>query len=275
MRKTPDMIIAHKGAAFSPLVCLTAYTAPMAAAMEKHCDLLLVGDSLAMVIYGHETTRQATMDMMATHGEAVTRATKTACVIVDMPFGSYEQSDDQALENARRLMERSGAQGVKLEGGSAMASRIRAITKNGIPVLAHIGLLPQSVQTPDGYKVQGRDEEGAHQILDDAQAVAQAGSFAVVLEAIPPDLAAEITNSVPVPTIGIGAGIECDGQILVGEDMLGLTPGRKPKFVKTYASLAEQVGSAAATYAAEVRNRSFPSQDQTYKPSAILFKKAS
>ena len=266
-RLTPDALTA-KAARGEKLVCLTAYTAPTTLAADPHCDLLLVGDSLAMVLYGHDTTRAATLELMIAHGAAVARIATQACVIVDMPFGSYEDRDDDALANARRIMAETGAEGVKLEGGHAMQSRIAALVAAQIPVLAHIGLTPQSVEGPDGFKSKGRSEEERAQILADARAVEEAGAFAVVVEAVAEPLARDIAAAIAIPTIGIGASAACAGQILVAEDMLGLLPGRKPKFVRTYADLHAEAGRAVAAYAADVRSGAFPADEQTYRLKA-------
>lgn len=248
----------------TPIVSLTAYTTPMASMLGSHCDLLLVGDSLAMVLYGFESTRGATIDMMIAHGQAVMRAQPNSVVIVDMPYGSYETSPLQALENAQRIMDETSCDGVKLEGGTQFADTIAYLVQNDIPVLAHIGLLPQSVETPDGYKVQGREEDSAQQLLKDAKAVEEVGAFATVIEAVPETLAATITKEITIPTIGIGASAACDGQILVAEDMLGLHTGRVPKFVKQYAQLSETIEQVVQSYANAVKQRTFPEKQHTY-----------
>lgn len=263
MRRSPEDIRTLKNPA-CPLVCLTAYTAPFATAIDRHCDILLVGDSVAMTIYGMASTRGATMDMMAAHGRAVTNATTQACIVIDMPFGSYEDSDEDALRNARRLMTETGAQAVKLEGGLTMATRIRTLVDAGIPVLGHVGLLPQQFERAEDFKIQGRDAEGARKILEDAKAAEEAGVFALVIEGVPEPVAAEITQNTSVPTIGIGASGACDGQILVCDDVLGLNTGHVAKFVKTYADLAGEIDRAAAAYAADVRARRFPTPRHVY-----------
>lgn len=247
-----------------PIVCLTAYTAPIAQAIDPHCDLLLVGDSVAMTVYGMANTRGATMDMMAAHGRAVVNATTHACIVIDMPFGTYEDSDQQALNNARHLITATGAQAIKLEGGTALQTRIKTLVDAGIPVLGHIGLLPQQFERAEDFRVQGRDEASAHRIVNDAKAVESAGAFAMVIEGVPENLAAQLTGMVTIPTIGIGASPACDGQILVCDDMLGLNTGHVPKFVKTYANLAEMTGRAAASYAQDVRQRRFPTSNHVY-----------
>ncbi|GAA4001281.1 3-methyl-2-oxobutanoate hydroxymethyltransferase [Sphingomonas humi] len=250
-----------------PLVMLTAYTMRNAQLLDPHCDLLLVGDSLGQVIYGLPSTVPVTMEMMCAHGAAVVRGSWHALVAVDMPFGSYEASPEQAFASAARVMKETGCAAVKLEGGEAMAPTVRFLTERGIPVFAHVGLTPQAVNALGGYGARGRSEAEAAKILGDARAVADAGAFAVVLEGVMESLAEEITRAVPIPTIGIGASPQCDGQILVTEDMLGLFE-RTPRFVKRYDDLAGRIGEAVATYADEVRTRSFPTSDQTYRPKA-------
>ena len=264
MRKTINDIAARKGQSSQPLVCLTAYTAPVARAFDQHCDLLLVGDSVAMVLYGEPSTLQADLEMMIRHGRAVVMATEKALVVVDMPFGSYQESKEVAYRNAARILKETGAASVKIEGGSEMAETITYLSQRGIPVVGHVGLQPQSVNTMGGYKAQGRSEDSAQKILNDAKAVATAGAFAMVVEGVAESLGVEITRAVSIPTIGIGASAQCDGQILVAEDMLGMTTGQKPKFVKSYADLAALMDTAAAEYAREVRARSFPQSSNVY-----------
>lgn len=254
-------ILARKGS--TPLVCLTAYTTPVAKLADEHCDLVLVGDSVGMVLHGLTSTLDVTLDMMTLHGRAVARGTERALMVIDMPFGSYEESPAQAFRNAARLMADTGAGAVKLEGGRHMADTIRFLTERGIPVMAHIGLTPQAVNAIGGYKVQGRGTDAAR-IRDDAQAVADAGAFSVVLEKVPAALADEITAQVSIPTVGIGASAGCDGQILVIDDMLGLFDAFKPKFVKRYAHLAADASTAIETYAAEVHARTFPAAKHVF-----------
>ncbi len=254
-------ILARKGS--TPLVCLTAYTTPVAKLADEHCDLVLVGDSVGMVLHGLTSTLDVTLDMMTLHGRAVARGTERALMLIDMPFGSYEESPAQAFRNAARLMADTGAGAVKLEGGRHMADTIRFLTERGIPVMAHIGLTPQAVNAIGGYKVQGRGTDAAR-IRDDAQAVADAGAFSVVLEKVPAALADEITAQVSIPTVGIGASAGCDGQILVIDDMLGLFDAFKPKFVKRYAHLAADASTAIETYAAEVHARTFPAAEHVF-----------
>ncbi|MEL7256806.1 MAG: 3-methyl-2-oxobutanoate hydroxymethyltransferase [Pseudomonadota bacterium] len=261
----PDDIRAMKGG--TPIVSLTAYTTPMAELMDAHCDFVLVGDSVGMVLHGLPSTLGVTMEMMILHGQAVARGLKTAMMVVDMPFGSYEESPAQAFRNAARLMAETGAGAVKLEGGVAMAETIRFLVDRGVPVMAHIGLTPQSINTLGGYKVQGRDD-GAKQVLADAHAVAEAGAFSVVLEKLPASLSDKVTDEIPIPTIGIGASAGCDGQILVHYDMLGLFTRFKPKFVKRYAHLGEDAEKAIAAYADEVRARAFPAKEHIFADTA-------
>ena len=251
------------GVTAEPIVSLTAYTARQAQLLDAHCDLLLVGDSLGQVIYGLPSSVPVTLDMMAAHGAAVVRGSYHSVVIIDMPFGSYEGSPEQAFESAAYLLKETGAAGVKLEGGVAMAETIAFLSARGIPVCAHIGLTPQAVNALGGYGPRGRDEAEAAKIMADAHAVAAAGCFALVIEGVVEPLAAKITAAVPCPTIGIGASAACDGQVLVTDDLLGMFE-RTPRFVKRYADVASTISQAAADYAAEVRARSFPTVDQIY-----------
>lgn len=257
----PVDILARKGD--KPLVCLTAYTTPVARLVDPHCDVVLVGDSLGMVLYGLPSTLGVTMEMMIAHGQAVMRGTSKAMPVIDMPFGSYEESKEQAFRNASRLMRETGAPAVKLEGGQHMAETIAFLTARGVPVMAHIGLTPQSVNTLGGYKVVGREGEAAR-VMADAEAVQAAGAFSVVLEKTPEGLSRRITQVLTIPTIGIGAGVGCDGQILVIDDMLGLFTDFRPKFVKRYANLGQTASDAIADYAAEVRDRSFPGPEHAF-----------
>lgn len=261
-RITVKDIRARKGGV--PLVCLTAYTTPVARLLDPHCELLLVGDSLAMVLYGLETTRGITLETMIAHGQAVMRGSSRACVIVDMPFGTYEESPGQAVESARRIVDETGCQGVKLEGGVDLAETVAAIVTDGIPVFGHIGLLPQKVERRGGFRIQGKDDEGARSVLADAEAIAAAGVFAMVVEGTVEPVAREVTARVAVPTVGIGASPACDGQILVTDDMLGLFNDFTPKFVKRYAELGDATTAAVRAYAEEVRARRFPTDDHVY-----------
>lgn len=252
----PD-IRARKGG--EPIVCLTAYTTPMAKLVDAQCDVVLVGDSVGMVLHGLPSTLGVTMEMMILHGQAVMRGMSRALCVIDMPFGSYEESPAQAFRNASRLLADTGAAAVKLEGGVHMAETVAFLTARGIPVMGHVGLTPQAVNMLGGYKVQRGDH-----VLTDARAVAEAGAFAVVLEKVPQALGAQITASLDVPTIGIGAGPDCDGQVLVVDDMLGLFADFKPKFVKRYAGLAGDADAAIAAYAADVRARRFPAAEHSF-----------
>ncbi|KQZ54807.1 3-methyl-2-oxobutanoate hydroxymethyltransferase [Rhizobium sp. Root149] len=263
-RKTITAIRAMKGQ--QKIVSLTAYTTPMARLLDPHCDLLLVGDSLGMVLYGMETTVSVTLDMMIAHGQAVMRGAAQACVIVDMPFGSYQESKEQAYRNAVRILQETGCDGIKLEGGAEMAETIHFLSTRGVPVLAHVGLMPQMVNTSGGFRALGHSDEEATKIAADAAAVAQAGAFAVVIEGTVEPVAREISQSLAIPTIGIGASAACDGQVLVCDDMLGLFDAFKPRFVKRYAELGALVSQSAADYARDVREGSFPAEEHTFQP---------
>ena len=260
--------VARDGGGFTteqPIVMLTAYTMRYAQLLDPHCDMLLVGDSLGQVIYGLPSTVPVTLEMMCAHGAAVVRGSWHALVAVDMPFGSYEGSPESAFASASRVMKETGCAAVKLEGGEAMAPTIRFLCERGIPVIGHVGLTPQAVNVLGGYGARGRRDEEAQKILSDARAVADAGAFTIVVEGVMEAIATEIAGNVAPPVIGIGASAQCDGQVLVTEDMLGLFE-RTPRFVKRYADLASEIGEAAARYAGEVRDRSFPTEEQTYRP---------
>jgi len=259
---TAASLRARKGA--TPIVALTAYAAPTAAIADRHCDVLLVGDSLGMVVHGYPSTLPVSLELMILHGQAVVRGAAHALVVVDLPFGAYEASPEQAFTSAARVMAETGCGAVKLEGGARMAEAIAFLVARGIPVMGHIGLTPQSVHTLGGFKTQGRDRAQWAAIEADAVAVADAGAFAVVIEGVVEPLAARITANVAIPTIGIGASAACDGQILVLEDMAGLTP-RTPKFVKRYAELGTALDEAVRAYAADVRARRFPGEAQLYR----------
>ena len=253
------------GATANPVVMLTAYTARQAQLLDAHCDLLLVGDSLGQVIYGLPSSVPVTLEMMAAHGAAVVRGSWHAVVIVDMPFGSYEASPEQAFASASRLLKETGCAGVKLEGGAAMAETVAFLVARGIPVMGHVGLTPQAVNVLGGYGPRGRAGAEAEKIVADAQALDKAGAFAIVVEGVIEPLAIAITQAVACPTIGIGGSAQCDGQVLVTEDMLGMFE-RVPRFVKRFENIAEVISGAAERYAAEVRARSFPGPEQTYQP---------
>ena len=261
-RITVPEIRAHKNA--KPVVCLTCYHAHTARLLDEHVDLMLVGDSLGMVMHGMENTLGVTLNMMILHGKAVMRGSRRALIVVDMPFASYEESPQIAFRNAARVIQETGCSAVKLEGGARMAETIRYLSLRGIPVMGHVGLTPQMIQVLGGFRTQGRTAEEWPAIETDAQAVAEAGAFAVVLEGMAEPLAAKITHQIPIPTIGIGASAECDGQILVMEDMLGLNP-RPPKFVRQYANMGAEIEAAVKSYASEVRTRRFPGEENIYK----------
>ena len=267
VRKTTIRDIARMKAEGRKIVCLTAYTAPVARIMDPHVDLILVGDSLGMVVYGLESTVPVTMEMMIAHGRAVMRGAEKALVVVDMPFGSYQESEAQAFRNAATIMKETGCAAVKLEGGRELADTVRFLTERGIPVFGHIGLKPQSVNATGGYRMLGRQAEEGDAIIADAQALEEAGAFAAVLECVDAGLSDRLAASVSLPIIGIGATASCAGQILVVDDMLGLLPGPAPKFVKPYAALRNQVETAVQTYAEEVRNGAFPGRDHIYAAS--------
>ncbi len=261
-RITAPQITARKGQ--DPIICLTAYDAPTAAILDAHCDLILVGDSVGMVVHGLTTTVGVTLEMMILHGQAVMRGAKRALVVVDLPFGSYEDSPETAFRNASRVMMETGCQAVKIESGSYAAETIAYLVERGIPVMSHVGLRPQSMNVLGGFRARGRTKSVAKEIVDNAIAADKAGSFAVVVEGVSEDLANKVTKAVSIPTIGIGASAQCDGQILVTPDMLGLFD-RVPKFVKKYANLNDDIEAAVQSYAQEVTNRTFPSDANTYK----------
>lgn len=259
-RLTVPRLRARKGR--EPIVCLTAYTAPLARLVDRHVDVILVGDSLAQVVHGMDSTVPVPLELMIYHGQAVMRASELALVVVDLPFGSYEESPQQAFRSAVRVLKETGAAAVKLEGGATMAPTIRFLSERGVPVMAHIGLMPQQ-QNLKGYKVAGRGAEEWPAAMADARAVEEAGAFAVVLEGMVPGLADQITAKLQIPTIGIGASPSCDGQILVVDDLLGLTAS-PPSFVRRYAELEGEIERALAAYAADVRARRFPAAEHTY-----------
>jgi 3-methyl-2-oxobutanoate hydroxymethyltransferase len=268
-RVTAPSILARKvdGRTEQPIVMLTAYTMRMAQLLDPHCDMLLVGDSLGQVIYGLPSTIPVTMDMMCAHGAAVVRGSWHSLVAVDMPFGSYEGSPEQAFAAASRIMKETGCAAVKLEGGEAMAPTIEFLTHRGIPVIGHVGLTPQAVNVLGGYGARGRESDERTKIVKDAQLVDQAGAFSIVVEGVLEEIATEIAGKVRAPVIGIGASAKCDGQVLVIDDMLGMFE-RTPRFVKRYDDLAARIGEAARTYAEEVRARIFPTAEQTYRPKS-------
>ena len=266
-RLTVPAIRARKqdGVTAEPIVMLTAYTARQAQLLDEHCDVLLVGDSLGQVIYGLPSTIPVTLEMMANHAAAVVRGSYHAVVVVDMPFGSYEGSPQEAFDSAAYLLKESGAAAVKLEGGEAMAETVAFLNQRGIPVVGHVGLTPQAVNVLGGYAARGRSGAEAEKIVSDARALCDAGAFAIVVEGVVEPIAIAVTEAVACPTIGIGASAQCDGQVLVTEDMLGMFE-RVPRFVKRYEEIAETISAAAEQYAADVRSRSFPGPEQTYQP---------
>ncbi len=264
-RLTAPDIFARKGG--EPIVMLTSYHAHTASLVDQHCDVILVGDSLGMVMHGFESTIPVTVEMMILQGHAVMRGSSHSLVVIDMPFGSYEGSKEQAFASAARILKETGCGAVKLEGGKRMAETIAFLVERGVPVMAHVGLTPQSINVIGSFKAQGREEADWQRIEQDTIAVAEAGAFSVVIEAVAEPLARKLTASVAIPTIGIGASVACDGQVLVLEDMLGLTP-RVPKFVKRYGDLGPGIEKAVADYAAEVRSRAFPGPEHVYAMKA-------
>jgi len=266
-RKKGHITVPHirerKGA--DPIVSLTAYSAPMASLLDPHIDLFIVGDSVGMVFYGMDSTLGVTLEMMIGHGAAVVRGSEKACVVVDMPFGSYQESESQAFRNAAKVMQETGCDAVKLEGGMEMADTIAFLTARGIPVMGHVGLMPQSVNTLGGYRARGRGKAEATKIISDARTIEDAGVFSIVVEGVVEPLARKVTNAVAVPTIGIGASAECDGQVLVTEDMVGLFNDFTPSFVKRYGELGSLVAKAAEAYGKDVRARRFPAAEHCFK----------
>jgi len=258
----PDLASRKNG---EPVVSLTAYTAPMAKILDPHCDFLLVGDSLGIVLYGMDSTLGVTLDMMINHGLAVVRGSRKACVIVDMPFGTYQESPEQAYRNCVRVMAETGCGAVKVEGGREMTETVTFLVERGIPVMGHIGLKPQSFNVAGGYRAHGRDRDEAEKIKEDARAISNAGAFSIVIEGVIEDLAADITREIHAVTIGIGASAQCDGQILVTEDAIGMFSEFTPKFVKRFSETGDEIGKAAAKYAKEVKARTFPADVHCYR----------
>lgn len=263
MRITVPQIKAQKKQA--KLVCLSTYTAPLARLADDVADIILVGDSLGMVLYGMESTLTVTVDMMCLHGRAVVKNSDKALIVVDMPFGSYQGSKATAYKNAARIMAETGAGAVKVEGGKEIADIIKFLSERGIPVMAHVGMQPQSFNSYGGFKYRGRDKEEFEKIIDDAKATEDAGAFAIVIEGVTRNLAKRITDRVKIPTIGIGAAPECDGQVLVAEDVLGLGQGAKPRFVKKYAELNEIIADAFKDFAHDIKDGKFPAKENTYE----------
>jgi 3-methyl-2-oxobutanoate hydroxymethyltransferase len=268
-RMTVPAITARKGG--EPIVCLTCYDAPMAEIMDPHCDVLLVGDSLGMAVHGLPTTVGVTLEMMILHGQAVMRRARQALVVIDMPFGSYEAGVETAYANAARVLKETGAQAIKVESGPTAPATIAYLVQRGIPVMGHVGLLPQSINIDGSFKAKGREDAERERILESARQTADAGAFAVVIEGVAESLAREITEAIDKPTIGIGASAACDGQVLVTPDMLGLFDWT-PKFVRKYADLRTEIENAVATYASDVKARRFPAEVETYfskKPASL------
>lgn len=262
-RLAPADIAALKGQ--RPIVSLTAYTTPIAKLMDQHVDFILVGDSLGMVLYGLDSTVGVTLEMMIAHGQAVMRGSSNACVVVDLPFGSYQESKELAFRSAARVLKETGCSAIKLEGGAEMAETVDFLTQRGIPVLGHVGLMPQLINTTGGYRSLGRNDKEADKIRRDAKAIDDAGAFAIVVEGTVEPVAREITGTLRAPTIGIGASPACDGQVLVVDDVLGVFTDFKPRFVKRFANLAPQMSEAFAAYAEEVKARTFPGEEHTFQ----------
>ncbi|MAE51886.1 MAG: 3-methyl-2-oxobutanoate hydroxymethyltransferase [Micavibrio sp.] len=273
-RISVDNIRSHKNKD-EPLVCLTAYTAPMASILDQHCDLLLVGDSMGMALYGMDNTLDVTLDMIIAHTKAVMRGSQNAFVLADMPYGTYEDDPQIALQNAQRLINETNCSAVKLEGDQSLAPTVELLTRHNIPVIAHIGLRPQMVIEEGGYKIKGKTEEQARALLEDAKTLEKAGAFCILIEGTIEPVSAMISASLNVPTIGIGASANCDGQILVIDDMLGMLSGTPPKFAKQYGHIQNDIDKMVAQYSKEVRTRIFPSEDYLYTVKNNPLRKAS
>lgn len=261
-RITIPSIVKRKGK--EPLVCLTAYTAPMASILDDHVDILLVGDTLGMVVYGMETTVSVSIEMMCNHGKAVVNSSKKSLVVVDMPFGSYQTSKEKAYDNAVKILKETGCQAVKLEGGSELTETVEFLVSRGIPVMGHVGLLPQSVNGYDGYRHHGKDSASKKKILADAKAIEKAGAFSVVIECVAESVATEVTKILKIPVIGIGASNKCDGQILVVDDMIGMFQSFTPRFVKKYANISNNIESAVKEFSKDVKSRKFPAKEHCF-----------
>ena len=243
------------------IICLTAYTFPMAKIIDEYCDIILVGDSLGMTIYGFKDTLDVTLDMMINHGKAVMKAVKKSFVVVDLPFGTYENSKEQALESAKKVIAETGCNAIKIETSRELVPTVKFLVQNNINVMAHVGLMPQHVREIGGYRYQGRNEESAREILETSRLIEEAGAFCLVIEAVPEKLASEISAVLKIPTIGIGASAECDGQVLVIDDLLGINQEFKPRFVKHYANIALQIANAAQQFSQDVKNKQFPASE--------------
>lgn len=247
-----------------PIICLTAYTYPIAKILDNYCDIILVGDSLGMTIYGMENTLSVTVDMVINHAKCVVKATKKSFILVDLPYGSYETSKEQALETAKRIIAETGCDAVKLETPAALAKTVEFLVSKNIPVVGHVGLMPQHINEIGSYKYQGRTEKQIQEILNDAKKIYEAGAFMIVIEGVVESLARKITEDLPIPTIGIGASPICDGQVLVIDDMIGLNREFKPKFVKSYSNIADQIEKSVKQYSEEVRSRKFPAAEHLF-----------
>lgn len=269
MKITIDHLISYKKQK-QKIVCLTAYSYPIAKILDEICDIILVGDSLGMTIYGFNDTTNVTMEMMINHGKAVTRACQKALIVIDMPYGSYELSKQQAIDNAKRIIDETECDAIKIETGKNIIPIAEFLANNNIPTIAHIGLMPQSVNKIGGYKYQGKDELQAKELIKDAIELEKCGIKAIVIEAVPAILASKITEKITIPTIGIGASIDCDGQVLVIDDLIGLNQQFKPKFVKNYCEIANNINIAAQEFAKEVRECKFPTNDHLLHHSLIL-----
>jgi len=254
-----EKILQKKG--LEKILCLTAYTFPIAKILDEHCEMILVGDTLGMTIYGMPNTLGVDLEMMINHGKAVTRAVKKSLVVVDLPFGTYEKSKEQALKSAQKVINETGCDAIKIEVTRDLLSTIKFLVEHKINVVGHVGLLPQHVEEIGGYRYQGRDENSASEILETAKLIEKAGAFALVIEAVPADLATKITNEISIPTIGIGASADCDGQVLVIDDLLGLNQEFKPRFVTRYENIAEKISHAVEKFAADVKSKKFPAQE--------------
>ena len=270
-RITAPQLKARKGG--EPIVSLTAYSAPMASFLDPYTDVFIVGDSVGMVLYGLDSTLGVSLEMMIGHGAAVVRGSERACVTVDMPFGSYQESPEQAFRNAARVMKETGCGAVKLEGGAEMAETVAFLTERGIPVMGHVGLMPQSVNRLGGYRARGREKAEAAAIIADARAISDAGAFSMVVEGVMETVGRDVTHAVQVPTIGIGASAQCDGQVLVTEDMTGMFSDFTPSFIRRYAELGAEIEKAAAAYAADVKARRFPGPENVFRPKPARGKK--
>ena len=243
------------------IICLTAYSFPMAKIIDEYCDIILVGDSLGMTIYGFKDTLDVTLDMMINHGKAVMKAVKKSFVVVDLPFGTYENSKEQALESAKKVIAETGCNAIKIETSRQLVLTVKFLVQNNINVMAHVGLMPQHVREIGGYRYQGRNEESAREILETSRLLEEAGAFCLVIEAVPEKLASEISAVLKIPTIGIGASAECDGQVLVIDDLLGINQEFKPRFVKHYANIASQIANAVQQFSQDVKSKNFPASE--------------